>query len=612
MIKLLRIHHLVKFSIINFFIVIFLSYNYTKYLSVNTFNFSDWFYLFVAIIGQYFLLILIIFTILIPFLLINKTTLRNIIISLLSTSFIMLLISDILIFERYRFHLNLMLFEFYLAGQLIELPTIVYLQLLIVLSGVFFLEYFLLYYISKKNVLFRKNHLIYLATFLVFCLFSSHIMHIWADQYMSSNITRVTKYIPAYYPSTARNLLLKLGIVNDDLIIRKEKLKVSENSNLNYPLNEISYNEINSKYDIIIIVIDSWRYDAFNKDITPNISNFSKKGLVFDNHKSTGNATRSGLFGMFYGIPATYWRSFLGESRSPILIDRLQELNYKFGIYSSAQLIRPEFNQTIFSQIENLRQRSNSQTVEDRDIEITNEWVEWYRNLKNNDPSFSFLFYDAAHAYAVPKNYSKKFEPFTEKLNHLQFDEGYDRSPLFNRYKTSVHFVDSLIGNVINEIKIQGKLDKSVIIITSDHGEEFNDNRDNFWGHNSNFTDIQIKVPFIFLSPSDSIIDKRWLIDKPLSTHEDISPTILKNFLGSKNETIDYSTGRNLLDSVYYRDWSIVNSYHTYAIVYDEMIIEFYPSGVFEIFDKKNKKINKKIDFEKISLALEDMSLFNK
>ena len=42
------------------------------------------------------------------------------------------------------------------------------------------------------------------------------------------------------------------------------------------------------------------------------------------------------------------------------------------------------------------------------------------------------------------------------------------------------------------------------------------------------------------------------------------------------------------------------------------MIIEFYPSGVFEIFDKKNKKINKKIDFEKISLALKDLSFFNR
>ena len=50
-------------------------------------------------------------------------------------------------------------------------------------------------------------------------------MHIWADQYMASNITRVTKYIPAYYPFTARNLLYKLGVISDDLFVRKEKLK---------------------------------------------------------------------------------------------------------------------------------------------------------------------------------------------------------------------------------------------------------------------------------------------------------------------------------------------------------------------------------------------------
>ena len=64
--------------------------------------------------------------------------------------------------------------------------------------------------------------------------------------------------------------------------------------------------------------------------------------------------------------------------------------------------------------------------------------------------------------------------------------------------------------------------------------------------------------------------------------------------------------------SVSYKEWSIVNSYHTYAIVYDKFIIEFYPNGVFEIFDKKNKKIDRKIDFDKISLVFDDLSLFNK
>ena len=34
------------------------------------------------------------------------------------------MVADVLVFERYRFHLNLMFVEFYLAGQLLALPDI--------------------------------------------------------------------------------------------------------------------------------------------------------------------------------------------------------------------------------------------------------------------------------------------------------------------------------------------------------------------------------------------------------------------------------------------------------------------------------------------------------
>ena len=138
MIKFSRLKHLYCFSLFNLFIIIFFSYNYIKYLSTVNFILIDWFYLLVASIGQYFLIVFLISLILIPFLIINKKNLRALIICSISTFFIMLMVADVLVFERYRFHLNLMFVEFYLAGQLIELPTIVYFQLFILLLAVFF------------------------------------------------------------------------------------------------------------------------------------------------------------------------------------------------------------------------------------------------------------------------------------------------------------------------------------------------------------------------------------------------------------------------------------------------------------------------------------------
>ena len=95
-------------------------------------------------------------------------------------------------------------------------------------------------------------------------------------------------------------------------------------------------------------MIDSWRYDTFNADNTPNLWLFAQNGVVYDHHMSTGNSTRTGIFGLFYGMPGTYWQNMLSNGRSPIFMDRLQELDYQIGAFASASLMDPEFNRTVF------------------------------------------------------------------------------------------------------------------------------------------------------------------------------------------------------------------------------------------------------------------------
>ena len=50
-------------------------------------------------------------------------------------------------------------------------------------------------------------------------------------------------------------------------------------------------------------------------------------------------------------------------------------------------------------------------------------------------------------------------------------------------------------------MKQRGLLENSVIVITGDHGQEFNDNRRNYWGHSSNFTRYQTGVPLLLVLP---------------------------------------------------------------------------------------------------------------
>ncbi|POF60458.1 choline-sulfatase, partial [Vibrio vulnificus] len=130
---------------------------------------------------------------------------------------------------------------------------------------------------------------------------------------------------------------------------------------------------------------------TFNADNTPNMWKYAQSGVVFNNHIATGNATRTGIFGLFYGIPGTYWHGFLANQQSPVLIDRLQALDYQLGIFTAAQLRKPEFNQTVFTKVENLRIGSEGGRPSELDADLTQDWLAWYDQRDKSKPTFSFL-----------------------------------------------------------------------------------------------------------------------------------------------------------------------------------------------------------------------------
>lgn len=97
----------------------------------------------------------------------------------------------------------------------------------------------------------------------------------------------------------------------------------------------------------------------------------------------------------------------------------------------------------------------------------------------------------------VPDDYPVKFQPYWESVNKLQLDADFDPELIKNNYKSTLHFVDNLIGRVLDDLMGRDLLDHTVVMITGDHGQEFNDYGKNYWGHGSNFGDYQLRVPMV-------------------------------------------------------------------------------------------------------------------
>jgi len=505
---------------------------------------------------------------------------------------IALLAVDTTVYQQYRFHLSGFIWELLTgpgAGEVIKLSwftiaVIVLTFIAIALATLWALS--LSAWSVCSGALNRKGKYVFVIWLL--SLVGSHLMHVWYEAHYDSEVTGVTRHLPFYYPATAKRDLVKLGLIDPQSIREENELDIKRTSvsSLKYPLNPLECRLGDNPLNVLVIAVDAMRADTFNADVTPNLHRYaqSPNAQLFTDHHSGGNVTKGGIFSLFFGLPPTYWDAFASSQSGSLWIREHQNAGYNMGVFSSATLLSPAFDRTIFSSIDGLRIKSEGASPSERDKDALGD-------LKNQItssgemPFFSFLFLDAAHGYDVPKGY-EKFQPQWERVDHVKLNNDFDPEPYLNRFKNSLYFIDEQLGQLLDGMKADGTLANTLVIITSDHGEEFNDLKQNFWGHGSNFTKYQTQTPLIMLWPGKErrVIDYR-------TSHYDIAPTVMSEVLGCQNPSSDYSIGHNLFDASEPRDWLLVHSYFNYGLVLKDKIIATYPTGGYEVLSLDNERI---------------------
>ena len=596
---------LYSFVLINIFISSIITIRYF-WVPGSSFSWDGSFFSLFAVLGHFFSVYLLLFILCFPFIWV-KRTLSNICLAALFSLLQIVLYVDTIVFQQYRFHINESVLSMVFSGQVVDFSTITYVLMFLLILVSFGAEYLILYLLDKKFSQKRSRILIVSTVFLFGCFFISHLIHMVAFYYAYSPIMIVKEYIPLYRPFTSKKIM---GLFDKSgqrkTLIEKE----NQHATIYYPKNELMINPHNTTTpNIMFIVLDSWRYDTFSQEISPNTYHFVKQnnGIIFNNHYSTGNATRTGIFGLFYGIPGTYWDAFLRNRIPSLFITTLQKENYNIGIFTSAKVTAPEFDRTAFLTIKNLRISSKDGSASSRDKQLTDDWLNWYKSRDTSKPSFSFLFFDAPHAYDFPNYFEVKFNPIGE-LNYMTLSNDTDPVPIFNRYKQSVYYDDYLLQKVYDELERTGSLDNTLIFITGDHSQEMNDNNLGFWGHNGNYTDAQTKVPFIIVGAKDL----KYITDNinKFTSHEDVVPTIMRHYLHVENDISDYSTGYDLFSPIIDRDWLLMSNYSSYAVRTRDNIYFVNRLGISHYFDCHNNQVDKTPDYKTIQAAMNDMRYF--
>ena len=337
---------------------------------------------------------------------------------------------------------------------------------------------------------------------------------------------------------------------------------------LTYPLRPIAFRADAPRLNVIVLCAESLRADALGPEQMPATWARAQQGLRFEHHLSAGNGTRMGVFGLFYGLPGPYWFRFLNAQRGPVLLNSLQQRGYDVRGFTADDFSYPEFDQTVFAGLPRaqLREFGGKAPSWQRDRAMVGEIVDYLGRRDPARPFFVYAFFESPHArYDFPDE-TALFRPYLESFDYVTMNLERDIEKIHNRYRNSVRHLDTQYERVLAELTARGLLDSTIVVITGDHGEEFMEQ--GRWGHNSAFSEAQIRVPLVLLAPGipAGVVDR-------LSSHLDIPATLL-SLLGVESAASDYSLGHSLLRDPA-RRYALVSDWRTVTFVDGEGKVEF-------------------------------------
>jgi membrane-anchored protein YejM (alkaline phosphatase superfamily) len=164
--------------------------------------------------------------------------------------------------------------------------------------------------------------------------------------------------------------------------------------------------------------------------------------------------------------------------------------------------------------------------------------------------------------------------------------------------------VDSLVGRVLDDLERRKLLERTLVIVTSDHGMEFDESGLGFTGHGTAFSDVQLQTPLVVRWPgrSPGRVGRR-------TSHNDVAPTLLTELFGCANPPSDYASGHSLFSDAQW-NWLIAASYADFALIEPDRVTVVFPSG-YEIRDRNYRLLpNSTLPRDGLRAAMHEMGRF--
>jgi arylsulfatase A-like enzyme len=312
-------------------------------------------------------------------------------------------------------------------------------------------------------------------------------------------------------------------------------------------VNPLIYQKTNNdQTNIILISLDTVRPDhlgcyGYDKNTSPAIDRFAEDSVLFKEVYSTTSWTLPGHVSLLTSLDCRNHQVYFPLQKmnpdDPTLADILRTRQFYCAAFTGGGYLSETYGFSKgFDSYQEVKLHGDQAIRFDeaeRLGELASDWLE-----ENKDKSF-FLFLHTYQPHDPYANLSPVGREFLDenaeweqvKMESLfegkgRFDTQFSASEIKNiiaLYDGEIKYTDVFfVQPILDKLKELGLYESSLIIITSDHGEEFFDHE--AWLHDHSIYNEGIKIPLIIKFPGGEHKGKR--IDKTARI-TDILPTIL-------------------------------------------------------------------------------------
>jgi len=325
---------------------------------------------------------------------------------------------------------------------------------------------------------------------------------------------------------------------------------------------------------ILLITVDTLRSDAVScynpgSNLTPNIDDFARQGILFENAVSNSSWTLPAVASLMTGMPPAVHQATRHHARITGKLPTLAGEMKKAGYYTAAIGINPTLSkQTCISNgfiyydfypkfstgrsVGAKIRKHLSRYIPDEKVtnvtaeglvidfgsfistdRLTDLTIGWLSKNKDKSVFFWVHYFDPHVPYAPPARWlqgrEKKLIPHIgcnfdrpdDLLTGVFVPTQKEKEWIKELYLGEVRYVDHNLGRLFAALKQMGIYDQSLIVLTSDHGEEFWEHGAYYHGH-SLHKEV-VSIPLIIKLPGKSAANR---IDAVVSL-QNLMPTIL-------------------------------------------------------------------------------------